>query len=83
MKALPALLMTVFLMGGCAAMKPNPEFSSCSNKCTKKQDACMVNASTSDDVARCNAALDRCMTSCEAKYPRWIKLDIRKRFHEL
>lgn len=72
MKVLPVLLMSAFFLGGCVTTQPNPEFSSCSNSCTKKQDACMVNASTSNDIARCNAALDQCVAQCETKHPRYI-----------
>lgn len=72
MKVLPVLLMSAFVLGGCVTTQPNPEFSSCSNSCTKKQDACMVNASTSNDIARCNAALDQCVAQCETKHPRYI-----------
>jgi phosphoribosylcarboxyaminoimidazole (NCAIR) mutase len=62
------------LLAGCAAsMKPNPEFRQCANVCTKRQDACMVSAGSSAEVARCNAALDACVASCEQKFPRYIQ----------
>lgn len=62
-----------FLFSGCVAMQPNPQFSSCANACTKKQDACMVNASTAEQIAACNATLDSCVAGCEKKFPRYIQ----------
>lgn len=73
MKALPVLLIALFLTGGCSNMKANPDFSQCSNRCTKQQDACMINAGTADQVARCGTGLDNCVEACEAKHPRWIE----------
>jgi len=71
MKAVPIALIAI-LLAGCSGMKPNPAFSTCSNHCTKKHDACMVNASNADQVARCGSGLDSCIEACEAKHPRWI-----------
>ena len=64
---------TVLLMGCAATMKPNPEFRGCANVCTKRQDACMVSASTAADVSRCNSGLDACVASCEKRFPRYIQ----------
>lgn len=73
MRSLQVLVITVFLVGGCATMKPNPEFSQCSKRCTAKHDACMVNATNADQVARCGDGLNSCVQACEAKHPRWIE----------
>lgn len=64
---------TVLLMGCAATLKSNPEFRDCANVCSKRQDACMVSASTAADVSRCNAGLDACVASCEKKFPRYIQ----------
>lgn len=71
-----ALLMgagTVLLAGCVATMQPNPEFRDCANSCSKRQDACMVGASTAADVSRCNSGLDSCVASCERRFPRYIQ----------
>lgn len=72
MKRALMLLTGALVLSGCVTMKPNPAFSNCANSCNNKQDACMVNASTAADISRCNAALDKCVAQCEAKYPRYI-----------
>jgi uncharacterized lipoprotein YajG len=64
---------SVVMLASCAAPKPNPEFRECANACTKRQDACMVSASTSADVSRCNTGLDACVASCERKFPRYLQ----------
>ncbi len=72
MRAVALITITsAFLFSGCVAT-PNPQFSNCANACTKKQDACMVNASTADQVSKCNATLDACVASCEKKFPRYL-----------
>lgn len=63
---------SVLLMGGCVSVQTNPQFSNCANACTKKQDACMVNASTGDEVTRCNTSFDACVAACEKKFPRYL-----------
>jgi hypothetical protein len=32
----------------------------------------MVNASTADQVSKCNATLDSCVAGCEKKFPRYL-----------
>lgn len=59
------------LFSGCVAT-PNPQFSDCSNSCTEKQDACMVNASTAGDIANCNGSLEQCVAQCEQRFPRYL-----------
>lgn len=66
-------LASAVMLASCAAPKPNPEFRECANACTKRQDACMVNAGTAADVSRCNAGLDACVASCEKKFPRYLQ----------
>lgn len=68
-----AVACAAMLIGCAATMKPNPEFRDCANACTKRQDACMVSASTAADIAKCNAALDACVSSCERKFPRYVQ----------
>lgn len=60
------------LFSGCVSVQTNPQFSKCANACTNRQDACMLNASTGDEVAKCNTTFDACVTSCEKKYPRYL-----------
>lgn len=75
-RALAVLLMgaAALLLAGCfATMQPNPEFRDCANACAKRQDACMVGASTAADVSRCNSGLDSCVASCEKRFPRYIQ----------
>lgn len=60
------------LLTGCAAPQPNPEFRACANACIARQDSCMVGASSSAEVARCNAGLDACVAGCEKKFPRYL-----------
>lgn len=67
------VLASALLLASCAAPKPNPEFRECANACTKRQDACMVNAANATDVSRCNAGLDACVASCERKFPRYLQ----------
>ena len=66
------LLASALLLAACSAPKPNPEFRDCANACTKRQDACMVNAASSTDVAKCNTGLEACINSCERKFPRYL-----------
>ncbi len=75
LKSAPALfaLACALLLSACAVPKPNPEFRECANACTRRQDACMVNATTSADVSRCNAGLEACVASCEKRFPRYIQ----------
>jgi len=61
------------LMGGCVALQPNPEFRSCANSCTERQDKCMVSATTADEVSQCNATQDKCVQACESKFPRYLE----------
>lgn len=75
-RALVALMLgagTMLLMGCAATLQPNPEFRDCANACTRRQDTCMVGASTAADVSRCNAGLDACVASCEKRFPRYIQ----------
>lgn len=67
------LFASAFVLAGCAAPKPNPEFRECANTCTKRQDACMINATNSTDVSRCNEGLNACIASCERKFPRFLQ----------
>lgn len=74
MRAVALITITsLFLLSGCMSMQINPEFRACANACTKKQDACMVNASTAEQVSRCNATLDACVAGCEKRFPRYIQ----------
>jgi len=75
MKAIKALIFiaSTLVLHGCVSMQSNPEFRNCANTCTKKQDECMVDATTSKAVASCNSAMDSCIARCEKKYPRYIQ----------
>lgn len=70
--ALTAGVCAILLMG-CTPMKPNPEFRDCANGCTRRQDACMVGASTAAGVSKCNASLDACVAACERRFPRYVQ----------
>jgi hypothetical protein len=61
-----------FCLQGCVAPQPNPEFRSCANTCSKRQDDCMVNASTSGQIDRCNTSQNACVAACDKKYPRYL-----------
>ena len=67
------MLASALLLAACATPKPNPEFRECANACTRRQDACMVNATTSADVSRCHVGLDACVAGCERKFPRYMQ----------
>lgn len=73
MRIVLLVLTGALMLVGCVTMKPNPAYSNCVNSCNSKQDACMVNASSAADIARCNSTLDKCVTQCEAKHPRYLK----------
>lgn len=57
---------------GCNTMVPNPHFRDCANACSKRQDGCMIKASTADDIARCNSSQESCVAACEKKFPRYV-----------
>lgn len=61
-----------FALQGCKGPQPNPEFRTCANACSKHQDNCMVNASTSGQIDRCNSTQDACVATCDKKYPRYL-----------
>lgn len=67
-----ALTGALFLQG-CDTMQPNPQFRNCANACSKKQDSCMIKATTADDIARCNSSQNSCVAACEQKFPRYIQ----------
>lgn len=61
------------IFSACAIpQKPNPEFSSCANSCNKSQSSCMLDASSGEQVGMCKSKQTSCVTSCEAKYPRYL-----------
>ncbi len=66
------LALGVLLLQGCVAPQPNPQFRSCTNACSKRQDSCMVNATTAGEIDRCNSSQDACVAACEKKYPRYL-----------
>jgi hypothetical protein len=61
------------LLQGCVAPQPNPAFRNCANACSKRQDNCMVNATSAREIDRCNGSQDACVTTCDKKYPRYLK----------
>lgn len=61
------------LLQGCMPPQPNPAFRRCANACSRHEDHCMVNATSSRAIDRCNASQDRCEAACEKKYPRYLQ----------
>lgn len=68
----------ILLLQGCVAPQPNPAFRNCANSCSRQEDHCMVNATSSRAIDHCNAFQDRCEARCEKKYPRYLQPHQRK-----
>lgn len=57
----------------CSRLVNNPEFIECVNACTKKQNICMLEATTGEQVEECNAPQEQCVKTCRAEHERYIK----------
>lgn len=72
-RMLCAAAATSFLLAACVPMKENPEFNTCADACSKKQNSCMVNAGTARDIDKCSEAINQCVAACEKRHPRYLK----------
>lgn len=71
-RILCATLATSILLTACVPIQENPQFNSCADACSKKQNNCMVNAGTATEIENCTNALDKCVAACEQRYPRYL-----------
>lgn len=73
LRTLGAVVATTILLTGCVSMRENPKFNACADSCSNKQNSCMVNASSANDVEKCGKALDSCVAACEKRFPRYLQ----------
>lgn len=56
---------------GCVALRPNPEQQACTARCVEGKNACLVEATSAEAVARCDAGHAACTQPCLAM-PRYL-----------
>jgi hypothetical protein len=67
MRAVGILILGGFvllLLGACAPMQRNPERQACIRRCTEDRNACLLNASTAEQVKDCDAQSGQCTAPC-------------------
>lgn len=65
-----AIMVSIFLTA-CVSMMPNPEHQACTRACNESKNKCMLNATSSDAISKCDGAYQECMQRCAA-YPAFI-----------
>lgn len=63
--------MAALPLAGCALMRPNPEARACTAACVDAKNTCLLGATTTEAVGRCDQEHRQCMQPCLAM-PRYV-----------
>jgi hypothetical protein len=55
----------------CTVLQPNPERTVCFDRCVPAKNACMVRASTAEEVSKCSSEFAACNETC-GKIPPYL-----------